>query len=341
MPKFWSRPEDELRALRRSLIDRERRGEFLDLSSSSCELLEREFATPVTAFAPPDDLAAMRKRVAELRQELDNAVDVEDYQKAIVLRDEIRALRSRDPAEVALVLNKEIQASVKAERHTDAERCRNDLQRVRRLLPKFNLEGLWKGFYPNHGDVTVRLQYDDTEILATKVEGGGHVPVGEVTFRADVADAEARRTPNLEEDAFDETLDDLNLDDGFEVDDTANSDDFTVQCLSTDGKDVEQYKGMGRVARSGFRDANFVPGRLFILGDDAISFIWLPLGTVVVFKRVSEWNPFDPKTPSPSPDEIVTPDTDESLMDQTVSIAAALDNILKGAGKNGIFDKDF
>ena len=32
------------------------------------------------------------------------------------------------------------------------------------------------GFYPNHGDVTVRLRYRNDKIYATKVEGGGHVP---------------------------------------------------------------------------------------------------------------------------------------------------------------------
>jgi hypothetical protein len=299
--------------------------DFIELSSFSSDLLEREFTTQVTAFAAQDDLAAMRQRAAKLRQELDNAIAAEDYAKAAVSRDEIRALRSRDPAEVATVLNKELQASVKAERYVDAARFRDDLRIVRRLLPKFNLAGLWKGFYPNHGDVTVRLRYDDTEIYATKVEGGGHVPVGEVTFSADVSDSDDKN-------AFDVTFDS-----SFDAID--DSDDFTVKCYSTEGEEVEQFRGAGRVARSGFRDANFVPGRLFILGDDAISFIWLPLGTVVVFTRVKEGDEDGHDKPSP-PEDLIAKYPEGAVANQTVSIADSLDDIIKQAGNKGIFKRD-
>jgi hypothetical protein len=264
----------------------------------------------------------MPQRAAKLTQEMDRAADDEDYAKAAAIRDEVLALQSRDPGEVAIVLNKELQANVKAERYLDASQCYDDLRIVRRLLPKFNLQGLWKGFYPNHGNVTVRLRYDNTQIFATKVEGGGHVPVGEVTFCADVSDGD-------EEDEFDA------IDDAFAVED---KDEFTVKCYSTEGEEVEQFRGAGRVARSGFRDANYVPGRLFILGDDAISFIWLPLGTVVVFTRVKEGNEDDGDDP-PSPDGgmSVTPYHQVAFDSPAVSLEEELDDILKKAGNNGIF----
>jgi hypothetical protein len=206
----------------------------------------------------------------------------------------------------------------------DAARCRDDLRIVRRLLPKFNLAGLWKGFYPNHGDVTVRLRYDDTEIYATKVEGGGHVPVGEVTFCADVSDSGEKTIFEA-------------VDASMEVDD---KDDFTVKCYSTEGDEVEQFRGAGRVARSGFRDANYVPGRLFILGDDAISFIWLPLGTVVVFTRVKEGDEDRQDTPSPSDEMMVAPYAKVAIENPVVSIGDSLDDIIKQAGNNGIFNTD-
>ena len=175
------------------------------------------------------------------------------------------------------------------------------------------------GFYPNHGDVTVRLRYRNDKIYATKVEGGGHVPVGEVTFCADVSD-------KREKTAFDMI--------GFEVDD---DDDFTVEVNSNGGTEVEQFRGAGRVARSGFRDANYVPGRLLILSESSISFIWLPLGTVVVFSRQKEGGGDD----TPDPDEqskVVTTEYPQVAIESSVgSIADALDDIIKQAGNTGIF----
>ena len=177
------------------------------------------------------------------------------------------------------------------------------------------------GFYPNHGDVTVRLRYRNDKIYATKVEGGGHVPVGEVTFCADVSD-------KREKTAFDMI--------GFEVDD---DDDFTVEVNSNGGTEVEQFRGAGRVARSGFRDANFVPGRLFILNDNSISFIWLPLGTVVVFTRQKERNHDDgDDTPDLSEQFNVTTEYPQvAIASSLVSIGDALDDIIKQAGNTGIF----
>jgi hypothetical protein len=285
--------------------------------------LAREFSHPVTAFAHHDELPEVRRRMARLRQEMDVAVKMDNDTEAAALRAKIRALRSRDPAEAAIVLGKEMQAAIKDERYSDAGTCCDDLRSVRRLLPKFNLAGLWKGFYPNHGDVTVRLRYRNDKIYATKVEGGGHVPVGEVTFCADVSDSSEKK-------AFDMI--------GFEVGD---DDDFTVEC-TTNGTEVEQFRAAGRVARSGFRDANFVPGRLFILNDNSISFIWLPLGTVVVFTRQKERNHDDgDDTPDPNEQFNVTTEYPQVAIESSlVSIGDALDDIIKQAGNSGIFTKD-
>jgi hypothetical protein len=145
------------------------------------------------------------------------------------------------------------------------------------------------------------------------------VPVGEVTFCADVSDESERTDFDL-------------IDTGSEADDR---DDFTVKCYSTEGEEVEQFRGAGRVARSGFRDANFVPGRLFILGDDAISFIWLPLGTVVVFTRVKEVHEDGDDTP-------VTPYHKVAIENPTNPVVSvdSLDDLIKQAGNKGIFDNE-
>ena len=51
---------------------------------------------------------------------------------------------------------------------------------------------------------------------------------------------------------------------------------------------VEQFNGEGRVAARGFRQDHFVPGQLFLMDDDVVGFLWLPIGTFVVFSRVPE-----------------------------------------------------
>lgn len=65
-----------------------------------------------------------------------------------------------------------------------------------------------------------------------------------------------------------------------------------VVALSSDGSqeqhEVEHYQGEGRIAAIGFEHAHFVPGQLFLMDTDVLGFLWLPLGTFVVFSRVSE-----------------------------------------------------
>ena len=41
-------------------------------------------------------------------------------------------------------------------------------------------------------------------------------------------------------------------------------------------------------AARGFRHPHFVPGQLFLMDDDVVGFLWLPIGTFVVFSRVPE-----------------------------------------------------
>jgi hypothetical protein len=491
-----------------------------ELSNFSVRLLEREFRTAVnpavSSFAQNEELAKLRQSVANTQEMLDE--DEEEgpppalCQVRLKLEDTVRKFRSRDPAEVAAVLNKEMWTFAKAELYDEAERCQRDLRLVRRQMPKFALAGLWKGEYPNHGDVTVRLRYrGGDQIYATKVAGGGHVPVGEVTFSADVSDdkfLENGRKPDLglaetvekqirrnalkldepqlpisqclamsfpevgeaprrlgspasfplenffedmskmekkmrkemersdsdgfrairreqkekrrkrrerrraeekreralffsresredpkgpslareergRNNAWDTLSDSISkgdIDRHIDTDQQAHrempprreerdrrdalhnrgspgpgdrefpstKDDFTVQCFSNDGGEVEQFPGEGRVARSGFRDANFVPGRLFILDDDTISFIWLPLGTVVVFKRVEDrGEEFDGSLRTSTPQPAVADKTQRAKtatattqQDQTVSIADSLDDIIKNAGKTGIFNTE-
>ena len=114
-----------------------------------------------------------------------------------------------------------------------------------------------------------------TPRLAPQVTGDVHVPAGEVTFQADLA------APFGEGDAALAAGDDMLA--GVRVE---------VVSLSADGnqeqKEVEQFQGEGRIAARNFQHAHFVPGQLFLMDDDVLGFLWLPLGTFVVFSRVEE-----------------------------------------------------
>ena len=65
-----------------------------------------------------------------------------------------------------------------------------------------------------------------------------------------------------------------------------------VLSLTADGshepRDVEQFRGEGRIAARGFRHPHYVPGQLFLMDDDVVGFLWLAIGTFVVFSRVPE-----------------------------------------------------
>jgi len=232
------------------------------------------FEAKLKEFAPASDLPELRSRVAKLEQQLDNAVDGQDFVTAALLRDDLHELRSKDPAALADKLREDMAQRVREERYVEAADCRDQLLVLRRFQPQYQLAGLWKGNYPNHGEALVRLHYQGDTLLATKITGDEHVPAGEVTFRADLT------TP------FHEAM----------IHDTGNEDLVGVRVevvsLSSDGvsqqREVERFRGEGRIAARGFQHAHYVPGQLFLMDDNVVGFLWVPLGTFVVFSRVEE-----------------------------------------------------
>jgi hypothetical protein len=127
----------------------------------------------------------------------------------------------------------------------------------------------------------VRLHYDETgdQLFATKLTGDEHVPAGEVTFRADLSAPYEPPIAGIGPRAAADGASKL----GVRVE---------VISLSADGaqdqREVEQFGGEGRIAARGFQHAHYVPGQLFLMDDDVVGFLWLPIGTFVVFTRVPE-----------------------------------------------------
>jgi len=239
------------------------------------------FQGRIAQLAPKQKLANLRGQRLKIQTALENAIQDEDYTTAALLRDDLVELKLKDPALLASELRAEMERHVNRERYDEAARCRDELLVLRRFLPQYQLAGLWKGNYPNHGDELVRIHYKGDELYATKVTGDEHVPAGEVTFRADL---QAPADLGEELSSSGRTFDSGNGDGvGVRVE---------VLALSADGgherREVEQYHGEGRIAARGFRHPHYVPGQLFLMDDDVIGFLWLPIGTFVVFSRVPE-----------------------------------------------------
>jgi len=255
------------------LFERSRR---VDCSFSASSLAEpAPFEAKLKHFARTDELPDIRCQAAQVAAKLEDAVHDQDFVTAAMLRDDLQELRSRDPAELAASLRGELADRVRQERYADAARLRDQLLVLRRFQPQYQLAGLWKGNYPNHGEAIIRIHYEGETLFATKVTGDEHVPAGQVTFRADLT------TPQQET----ETVYDLGGEDlvGVRVE---------VVSLSPEGsseqREVERFQGEGRIAARGFQHAHFVPGQLFLMDTDVVGFLWLPLGTFVVFSRAEE-----------------------------------------------------
>ena len=256
------------------------------------------FEGQIALFAPRSTLPSIRGQRAKIEEQLENAVDSEDYVLAAQLRDDLAELRQKDPAVMASVMRTELEKHVTREAYGEAARCRDRLLVLRRFLPQYSLAGLWKGNYPNHGDELVRLHYQGDTLIATKVTGDEHVPEGEVTFRADLtqpsdgateddtaaaaiganvrtrahplsAHVPARATPGATLGSPPLIL--------IRVRARAQSVGVRVEVLSlgADGshepRDVEQFRGEGRIAARGFRHPHYVPGQLLFMDDDVLS----------------------------------------------------------------------
>ena len=166
-------------------------------AASRLNAADEGFEGQVAQFAPPSALLEVRGQRAKVQEQLASAISNEDYTAAGVLRDRLAELRQKDPATVAVQLREEMSNHVASERYGEAARCRDELLVLRRFLPQYQLAGVWKGNYPNHGDELVRLHYQGDQLFATKITGDEHVPKGEVTFRADLsAPADLSEEPN-------------------------------------------------------------------------------------------------------------------------------------------------
>ena len=106
---------------------------------------ESSFEGAIASFAPRQDLPSVRGQLAKLQEQLNNAVEDEEYVLAAMLRDDLQELKSKDPAAMAVAVRAEMNEHVACERYDEAALCRDQLMVLRRFLPQYQLAGLWKG----------------------------------------------------------------------------------------------------------------------------------------------------------------------------------------------------
>ncbi|KAL3923606.1 MAG: hypothetical protein SGPRY_004167, partial [Prymnesium sp.] len=246
---------------------------------------ESSFEAKLRHFAPAADLPTVRGELSKLQNKLQAAIDEQDFAAAAMIRDDIAELRSKDPAVMSSVLKEQMQQAVAKEDYEHASALRDQMLVLRRFLPQYQLAGLWKvsaGNYPNHGDELVRIHYEGDVLYATKVTGDKHVPAGGIGPTSTMSSELGRESGITYESGHEGPT---SLDETSVV-------RVEVVSVSSDGsqeqREVEQFQGEGRIAAVDFQHAHFVPGQLFLMDEDVLGFLWLPLGTFVVFSRVNE-----------------------------------------------------
>jgi hypothetical protein len=202
--------------------------------------------------------------MANLRAQLEQAVDVEDYAMASDIKKELEDLYRKDPEEMAKQFREKLDAAVAAEHYVEAALRRDELDVIKQHLPQYQLAGYWKGSYPS-GEVMVRIHYEGDMLIATKQSDSPYVPVGEVTFRADVSKPSM---PNSRDQGL------------------------AIEVVSVNKENQKQmpvglFGGEGRISRQSNEEAHWTEGALCLTGLDDMSFgfLWVPVGLFVVFRR--------------------------------------------------------
>lgn len=235
-----------------------------------------DFEAKLASLATAPELAHLRERIDLLQRKLEHAAREEDFVAAAGLRDRVRSLEARHPDVLAAALREQLNEHVQREQYAEAVRLKYQLTVLRRFQPQYQLAGLWEGTYPNNGRETIRIHYQHEKLYAVKLTGDEHVPAGEVTFQAELSSSvcEEPSSVDLEPQSDDELV-------GVGV---------QMVSVSADGEaqqhEAERFAGEGCVAARGFQHAHFVPGQLFVMEEGVLGFLWMPLGTMVIFRRL-------------------------------------------------------
>jgi len=220
-------------------------------------------------FVTGDDLHELREEVISLMEELEQARDQQDTDRAQELETAILLAQQVDAEFIYMVATERMQAAQQAGRMSKAAEYKRQAVAARSALPQFNLEGLWVGKYGKQGFEMINVTYAGDNLIAYKITGDGNVPKGEVSFSVDLNMAAATENDSSDEDIL---LEPIEL-----------AEDAAQQWGS---RFLQRFAGSGQVAAEGFVNSQWIEGQLILVGD-YFSFAWLPIGHQVFFGRPS------------------------------------------------------
>jgi len=213
-----------------------------------------------------DYLDSVRDEIDELRISLYEA-DIDDVSVSGI-REKIQELEKKDPEFMYAAISDQLVKS------PDDESLLKEAENYRKQLPHFNLGGLWIGRYAEKGVYDfIEISYEGNELTAIKKTGDGRsIPVGEVTFRADLSPS------CYSSEASSECLLPMVLPD---------------EIVSRwHNKKLARFPGEGQVANDGFIDSEWVQGDLIMVDKNSFVFVWEPFDYQIFFVRPPKhlWN---------------------------------------------------
>jgi len=220
-------------------------------------------------FGTDEEILESRAKVALLQLSLDAAVADERYSDAAQLRDEMRKVGRVDPLAVYADLQQQ-NADIKEEGGGStmaAAQLRAAAVQVSKYLPQYQLAGKWRGHYGRSGWENVEIRYEGDTLIATKMTGESNVPKGAVTFKADVSSKGILGLVGGEPKHPSEKI-------------------RGVLEANLDG--MVSFGGEGQVAAAKFSNAMFVPGQLLMFREGFFGFLWLPLGSLIMFEYIGD-----------------------------------------------------
>mmetsp|Transcript_43205 Transcript_43205/g.78958 ORF Transcript_43205/g.78958 Transcript_43205/m.78958 type:complete len:432 (+) Transcript_43205:164-1459(+) len=216
----------------------------------------------------------LRDEISQLTEDLASAnleVGVTSDSVKDDIQQQLRSLRAKDPEHVYKVIGGAARSAERLGNLEESEKYWEESLRARRMLPQFNLEGLWVGKYGDHGFEMINVTYSGDQLIAYKVTGDKNIPRGEISFTADLSP----HTSDTES----------QLPNQFKLDPIILSESSAKKWGT---KRLPRFPGHGHAAEPGYINHQFLEGQLVVIGEgDYFSFAWVPLEHQIFFGRPS------------------------------------------------------
>jgi len=212
----------------------------------------------------------LQDEIAQLEKDLQSALDVGVSDSAVdAIMTMLRRAQSKDPEHVYKVTSGAARSAERVGSEAEKEKYEDESLKARKMLPQFNLEGLWVGKYGSHGFEMINVTYSGDELIAYKVTGDKNIPRGEISFTANLSPSAIADIPGRQS-----KLDPILLSES--------------SSKKWGTKRLPRFPGQGHAAEPGYINHQFMEGQLVVIGGgDYFSFAWVPLEHQIFFGRPS------------------------------------------------------